>query len=59
MITSWTNGNPGRRYAICSQEVGGCGYWDWIDEEKCCYFVELIPGKEKIPTIAAMAVSVQ
>ena len=44
MITSWTDRNPGRRYAVCSEEVGGCGYWNWIDDEMCRRSIELIPG---------------
>ena len=43
MIASWTDINPRRKYTVCSQEVGSCGYWYWIDEEMCRRSVELIP----------------
>ncbi|XP_074561889.1 uncharacterized protein LOC141818267 [Curcuma longa] len=46
IITSWTDDNPGRRFAICSlhENEGGCGFWTWIDDEICSRSTQVIPG---------------
>ncbi|KAK6151063.1 hypothetical protein DH2020_015995 [Rehmannia glutinosa] len=44
--TSWTDLNPGRRYAACERfrEVGGCSYFEWIDPLMCDRAWQIIPG---------------
>nr|XP_027122511.1 uncharacterized protein At4g04775-like [Coffea arabica] len=43
--TSWTERNPARRYIECAQnQVRGCGFWDWYDEEICERAKQVIPG---------------
>ncbi|CAA0829044.1 Unknown protein [Striga hermonthica] len=46
MKTSWTDHNPGRRYAACekSRGNGGCNYFSWIDPPMCPRSRQIIPG---------------
>ncbi|KAK4439217.1 hypothetical protein Salat_0256600 [Sesamum alatum] len=43
--TSWTNGNPGRRFRGCSGQNGGyCDTFEWVDPPMCPRSVVVIPG---------------
>ncbi|XP_012827969.1 PREDICTED: uncharacterized protein LOC105949220 [Erythranthe guttata] len=46
MKTSWTDLNPGRRFAICPKykQIGGCKYYVWIDPPMCDRSRNIIPG---------------
>ncbi|GER54804.1 GRF zinc finger containing protein [Striga asiatica] len=46
MKTSWTDHNPGRRYAVCEKPraFGGCNYFSWIDPPMCPRSRQIIPG---------------
>ncbi|CAA0832301.1 Unknown protein [Striga hermonthica] len=45
MVTSWTDNNPGRRYATCKgSKIGrGCKHFVWIDPPMCTAR-QIIPG---------------
>ncbi|GER27931.1 GRF zinc finger containing protein [Striga asiatica] len=42
MVTSWTDNNPGRRYAKCNES--GCKRFVWIDPPMCTRARQIIPG---------------
>ncbi|CAI9090838.1 OLC1v1025699C1 [Oldenlandia corymbosa var. corymbosa] len=43
IITSWTDDNPGRRFARCVDKEHGCHFWVWIDPPMCERSTEVIP----------------
>ncbi|CAA0823610.1 Unknown protein [Striga hermonthica] len=45
MITSWTDNNPGRRFATCKRN--GCKYYVWIDPPMCTRARQIIPGLKR------------
>ncbi|GJX48505.1 zinc finger, GRF-type containing protein [Tanacetum coccineum] len=44
--TSWTPGNPGRRFYCCSKRGSNHGFIDWCDEETCQCSVLIIKQLE-------------
>ncbi|CAA0823605.1 Unknown protein [Striga hermonthica] len=45
MITSWTDNNPGRRFATSKRN--GCKYYVWIDPPMCTRAQKIIPGLKR------------
>ncbi|KAL8478359.1 hypothetical protein ACS0TY_030318 [Phlomoides rotata] len=43
--TSWTDENPGRRFATCmNSRKNGCSFWKWNDDPMCQRSKMIIPG---------------
>ncbi|KAL3633625.1 hypothetical protein CASFOL_022387 [Castilleja foliolosa] len=46
LVTSWTEGNPGRRFQACHNHKmpSCCEFFRWFDEEMCSRSKEVVPG---------------